>query len=130
MIEAVFSYISLLREAGPQERIFREIQTINEVKFRFSPEPTAGDNVETLSENMHRYPPRHFIAGSELFFDYDPAEISACLGLLTPESVNVMLLNKSETESYDQLEQWFNTPYSVQGEFERLYDLLDTSVCM
>lgn len=72
MIEAVFSYINLLKQVGPQERIFREIQKIEDTSFRFSDEETAVDLVETLSEAMQNYPPEDYLTGSDLYFEYDP----------------------------------------------------------
>lgn len=72
MIEAVFSYINLLKQLGPQERIFREIQAIEETSFRFANEESAVDVVEDLAEAMQFYPPEDYLTGSELYFDYEP----------------------------------------------------------
>lgn len=72
MIEAVFGYINLLKEIGPQERIFREIQKIEDTSFRFSDEESAVDLVEELAEAMQYYPPEDYLTGSELYFEYDP----------------------------------------------------------
>jgi nardilysin len=35
VLDAVFSYINLLRHEGPQKRIFDEIQQIENINFRF-----------------------------------------------------------------------------------------------
>ena len=35
IISMIFDYLNLLRKAGPQERIWREEQKIQEMKFRF-----------------------------------------------------------------------------------------------
>lgn len=72
MIEAVFSYMALLKEVGPQERIFREIQKIEDTSFRFADEDSAVDLVEDLAEAMQFYPPEDYLTGSELYFDYVP----------------------------------------------------------
>lgn len=76
VLEAVFSYIELVRSVGPQERIFKEIQSIAETSFRFETDRTAADIVEDLSSAMHFYPPEHYLCGSELLMDYDPEVIS------------------------------------------------------
>jgi len=115
VLHAVFSYLNLLRNEGPQERIFKELQQIQETKFRFSPEPSPGDNVENLSENMQRYPPEYYLTGSELYFRYDPDAITECLSLLRHDNVNIMVLNNGDKEDYKNKEVWFNTPYNVEG---------------
>lgn len=35
ILDSVFSYINMLRRAGPQERIFDELRKIEEAKFRY-----------------------------------------------------------------------------------------------
>ncbi|KAF4521421.1 hypothetical protein B566_EDAN010578 [Ephemera danica] len=91
VLECVFSYLNMLRREGPQERIFREIQSIQHMKFKFAPQLNASDTVESLSENMHHYPSQHYICGPELLFDFDPEAVTKCLQLLTPDRVNVYI---------------------------------------
>lgn len=104
-----------MREKGPQERIFKELQKIQETKFRFSPEPSPGDNVESLSESMQKYPPEHYITGSDLFYDYDPDAIKECLSRLRHDNVNIMVLSNDNSKDYKFTEPWFKTPYNVEG---------------
>lgn len=61
---------------GPNERIFKEIQQIEETSFRFAEEQTASDVVENLCEAMQFFPPKHYLIGSDLFLEYDPEVIS------------------------------------------------------
>ncbi|XP_059475438.1 nardilysin-like isoform X2 [Neocloeon triangulifer] len=113
VLQAIFSYLELMRKEGPQERIYNELKTIQETKFRFSPEPSPGDNVEELSENMQKYPSKHYLSGPELYFKYDADAITKCLSYLSPENVNIMILNNNNKEEYEKKEDWFNTPYNV-----------------
>lgn len=78
VLEAVFAYISMLRASaaarGPdsaQERLFREVQTIENIDFLFGEEESAADWVEMLSINMHVYPPQDYITGPKLYFEFD-----------------------------------------------------------
>jgi nardilysin len=71
-LNAVFGYIKMLQSVGPSERFFDELKTIEETKFRFTEEVPAVEYVEDMAENMQLYPPEDYIAGSELFFEYDP----------------------------------------------------------
>jgi secreted Zn-dependent insulinase-like peptidase len=107
----------MMRKEGPQKRIFDELQKIQETKFRFSPEPSPGDNVENLSESMQKYPPEHYITGSDLFYKYDPEGITDCLSLIRHDNVNIMVLSNDNSTNYNLTEPWFKTPYAVKGRF-------------
>ncbi|XP_022831440.1 nardilysin-like [Spodoptera litura] len=113
VLEAIFSYINMLKKIGPSERIYDEIRTIEETSFRFEEESQPAEYVETLSENMHFYPPEHFITGDRLYYKYDPKGISELLECMRADTVNIMILsNKHSTPiKYDAKEKWFGTEY-------------------
>ena len=78
VVEAVFAYNSMLRVSmaaggpdAPPERLFREVQTIENIDFLFGEEESAADWVEMLSINMHVYPPQEYITGPKLYFEFD-----------------------------------------------------------
>lgn len=62
----------MIREAGPIERVFREIQQIEKLKFEYAEEMSTVENVENLSEAMQKYPPAHYLTGEALQEHYDP----------------------------------------------------------
>ncbi|KRT84343.1 Peptidase, partial [Oryctes borbonicus] len=66
VIAAVYSYLRLLNEMGPQERIFKEIQLVEDTSFKFTEEEDPVDFVEELAECMQVYPPEYYLAGGEL----------------------------------------------------------------
>lgn len=72
VIGAVFQYIDMLKKRGPDERIWREIQTIEDLSFRYIEDSPPVENVEALSEQMHKYAPIDYITGDSLVFDYNP----------------------------------------------------------
>lgn len=59
----VFQYLAMLREAGPVERIFKEIQCTEKLNFDYGEELSTIANVETLSEAMQLYPPQDYLTG-------------------------------------------------------------------
>ena len=71
VIHAVFQYIDMLKERGPDRRIWSEIQAIERLSFRYAEDVPPVENVETLSENMLLYAPTDYITGDCLIFDYD-----------------------------------------------------------
>ncbi|XP_049879073.1 nardilysin-like [Pectinophora gossypiella] len=116
VLEAIFSYINMLRKLGPSERIFHEIKTIEDTSFRYEEETQPADYVENLVENMHYYPPDHYITGERIYYKYDPKAISELLEGMRADTVNIMVLSNKHSQpiEYDLKEQWFGTEYKRQ----------------
>ncbi|KAG5888587.1 hypothetical protein JTB14_029883 [Gonioctena quinquepunctata] len=114
VIDVVFSYINLLKKMGPQERLFNEVKTIADTSFRFSEEETAADTVEDLCEAMQFYPPEDYIAGSEIYYEYDPEAINMVLSHLQPSKMNFIVMSKTlaNGSKLDKVEKWFGTEYT------------------
>nr|CAH7725466.1 unnamed protein product [Callosobruchus chinensis] len=114
VIAAVFSYLHMLKQIGPQERVFKEMKLIADTAFRFAREDPAVDTVEELCENMQIYPPEDYIAGSELYYEYDPEAMKLIMDLLEPTKMNIMVVSKKLPENivYDKTEKWFGTKYT------------------
>ncbi|XP_063628856.1 nardilysin-like [Cydia splendana] len=113
VLEAIFSYINMLKHLGPSERVYDEIKTIEETSFRFEEESQPADYVESLAENMHFYPPEHYITGDRLYYKYDPKGIREVLECMSADSVNIMILSNKHSKKidYDAKEKWFGTEY-------------------
>ena len=79
VIQAVFQYIAMLKERGPDERIWREIQTIETLSFRYAEDTSPVENVENLSENMQLFESADYLTGDSLIFEYNPQVKRACL---------------------------------------------------
>ncbi|XP_053986881.1 nardilysin-like isoform X2 [Hylaeus volcanicus] len=113
VLNATFSFLNLMHKKGPQKRIFDEIQQIENTSFRFADEVPPAEYVEELCENMHYYPPRDYITGNKLYFEYNPEAILACLNYLTPDNVNIIISDKKfNDEEFDKIEPWFQTKYT------------------
>ncbi|KAG7214075.1 hypothetical protein KM043_001439 [Ampulex compressa] len=113
VLNAIFSFINLMRKEGPQKRIYDEIHQIEETNFRFTDEVPPAEYVEELCENMHFYPPRDYITGSDLYFEYNPVAIQACMNSLSPDNVNLIIFDKKfNDEEFEKVEPWFKTKYT------------------
>ena len=106
---AVFSYLQMLNSEGPNQRIFNEIQEINQLNFKYKEESQPIDNVEHLAENMQIYPPELTITGSELVFEYNPDLIKSCMKELRPDNVCIFFMARDFADSCDKIEPWFKT---------------------
>jgi len=113
VVQAVFSYLDMMKEKGPNERIFKEIQKIEDLDFAFREEKQPSENVENLCENMQFYPPERYLDGDDLMFDYNPSIINEFTTVLTRDKVNIFLRSKEiPADQLDQTESWFGTPFS------------------
>ncbi|GAB6028757.1 hypothetical protein CHUAL_004574 [Chamberlinius hualienensis] len=113
VLTATFTYIDMIKKAGPQEKIFEEIQWAATNEFKWREEESAVDYVEKMSVNMQIYPPEHYITGDCLMSSYNASLIEDCLKLLTPDRVNIMVLSQSfESQGICNLEEkWYQTAY-------------------
>lgn len=67
---------------------------------------------------MHRYEPQHYLAGEDLYLEYNPDLTTEILNHLTPDRVNVIIHSTEKSDSfYDKVEPWFGTAYKVEGIF-------------
>lgn len=71
VIHCVFQYMAMLKEHGPDRRIWSEIEAIERLSFRYAEDVPPIENVESLSENMQLYAPIDYITGDSLIFEYD-----------------------------------------------------------
>ncbi|CAG9861965.1 unnamed protein product [Phyllotreta striolata] len=114
IIEAIFSYAKLVRDAGPVEYIHEDIKTVRDASFRFSCEESSLNTVLELEEAMHRYPPELFLTGSKIHYDFDPDEIASVSERLTVDYANIFITNKHLPDGlqFDKTEKWCRTEYT------------------
>ncbi|CAI8005905.1 Nardilysin [Geodia barretti] len=113
-LQCVLHYLHMLRKLGPQERIFREIQTVELNNFTFKEEEDPDPYTEELCEAMQYYSKEDYLTGKYLFFEYDPKLITELTESLTPDSVNVMWSSQLFRDECPLKEEWFGTPYSSE----------------
>jgi len=63
VVEAVFSYLALLRDKPIPDYIFQEVLNIGELEWRFMTKGNAGGYVQSLATTMQKYPPSLYVAG-------------------------------------------------------------------
>uniref|UniRef100_UPI00398EE6D8 nardilysin-like n=1 Tax=Pristiophorus japonicus TaxID=55135 RepID=UPI00398EE6D8 len=110
----VFQYMKMLQDLGPQERIYREIQKIEDNEFHYQEQTDPIDFVENVCENMQLFKKEDFLTGDQLLFEYKPEVIAAAFSLLTPQKANLTLLSPNNEGNCNLTEQWFGTSYDVE----------------
>lgn len=113
VITAVYQYIKLLKQSEPQEWIFKELQDIGYMEFRFAEEQPPDDYVVDLAENMLFYSEKHIVCGEYIYEGWDPELIKHVLSFFHPDNMRVDILSKSfDRQSQDiQREPWFGSQY-------------------
>ncbi|KAG5514985.1 hypothetical protein RHGRI_036132 [Rhododendron griersonianum] len=115
IIGYVYQYLQLLRQVSPQEWIFKELQDIGNMEFRFAEQQPQDDYAAELAENLHVYPPEHIIYGDYAFKVWDEEMIKYVLGFFSPENMRVDVVSKSLNKSQDfECEPWFGSRYTEE----------------
>ncbi|WAR22874.1 NRDC-like protein [Mya arenaria] len=115
VLQVIFSYIRLLKDAGTQEWFYRELQLTEDNKFRWKEQGDPTEYVEKMADNMQLYPPRDFLTGHRLLFQYDSQVLSDCMDNLRADNCNVMILSSDLTEAdCPHREGWFGSKYNME----------------
>lgn len=111
IIQAVFSYLALIKEHGMAEWRYLEKQAVLESAFRFQ-EPTRPlDLVSHLVINMQHYREQDVIYGDFMMNHYDPELLTSLFDYFTPENLRATLVAKGY--DYPNKAKWYFTPYGV-----------------
>ncbi|XP_058510979.1 nardilysin [Ochotona princeps] len=110
----VFQYLKMLQKLGPEQRIFEEIQKIEDNEFHYQEQTDPVEYVENMCENMQLYPLQDFLTGDQLLFEYQPDVIAEALDQLVPQKANLVLLSGANEGKCDLKEKWFGTQYSIE----------------
>lgn len=115
VLEAVFSYLIVLKAAGPKQYIFDEMQTIHASSFRFASEQHALKNVHRCVINLENYPTKYVLTGGALLFEYDVNEIQKFIDQINTRTFNVMITSAkryNEHVNFESTEPWFGTKFT------------------
>lgn len=110
VLHGVFSYLSMLRQKGPNQRLFNECKKILELEFEYEEERESVGDVENLSKVMHRYPAEQYVSWW-LLYEFDYQLINRMLQKLTAEEVNIFMCSKEYKEIAIKVEPIYKTNY-------------------
>jgi len=113
--ELVFAYIRLLQATPVDVALWREMQCVQEMNFRFRSVEDPGGKVVALSGAMQDgLPVEKVISGPAKLWDLDAEGISICARLLTFPNLRVLFALKSWTEEEcGEVERWYGTHYGA-----------------
>jgi len=111
VIEAVFSKIALIKQAGVKQSLFDEQSRLAMNEFRFQQRSEPIHKVMRLSQMMVDYPDAELIRASYAFDQFNPELINEYLSYMTPD--NLVLGLYSQHVETDQLEPRYEIDYSI-----------------
>ncbi|CAB3989452.1 insulin-degrading enzyme isoform X1 [Paramuricea clavata] len=114
IIASVFQYLKMLREIEPKDWIFKEVQALAAMHFRFKDKEKPVQLVTRVSKYLHHYGMNDVLSGAYLLSEIDKETVKQLLELLVPEKLRVFVVSKKFEESADQTEEWYGTKYSVK----------------
>ncbi|KAB7506989.1 Nardilysin [Armadillidium nasatum] len=116
VLRSVFQYLDMVKQGGPNKRIFQEIQQIEQIDFDYAEDKNPTENVVDLSEAMQLYPTKHILTGPNLLFQYDAYIIRQCVDQMNIRNCNIMLSSKKfENEDLQwEVEEFFQTKFCVE----------------
>ncbi|GAB2274251.1 hypothetical protein Dimus_009016 [Dionaea muscipula] len=124
IIGYIYQYLKLLRQSPPKEWIYKELQDIGNMEFRFAEEKPQDDYAAELAANLLLYPAEHVIYGDYAYKVWDGEMIKSILNFLTPKNMRLDVVSKSFDKSKGFLsEPWFGSRYYEEDFSRYLLDL-------
>ncbi|CAG8464961.1 16775_t:CDS:10 [Cetraspora pellucida] len=119
-VEICFQYIEMLKQVGVQEQVFREVQSIASIDFKFQEKYSPSYYTSRLAVYMQRpYPRELILCGSHLLREYNPELILEGLNCLCWDKCIITLSSKLLKE-LDKKEKWFGTEYKLEKISDKL----------
>jgi insulysin len=116
--DLLFQYFDMLRAQPPQDWLYQEQAQVAELGFRFQEQGSTVGFVYQMAPSLDLFPAEDLLVAPYLMEAFDPALIEEFLGYLTPE--NVLLEVTAPDASTEQIEPWFQVPFSlVKGPLPR-----------
>lgn len=91
IIALVYQTLTLIREDGIADWLYREQQNVAAQRFRFRETPDPSNEASHLAGNLHNYPAAEAIRGDYLMEQFEPQRIAELLAQLTPPNMLAIL---------------------------------------
>jgi insulysin len=114
VVATVFQYIHMLKRTGVQESIFREVQSLARLSFKFRENFPPSQYTSLLVEQMHQnYPRECIISASSLIREYDADLIQDHLAWLDENGFRLTLTTRNIPKGIEltKREKWYETEY-------------------
>ncbi|KAI8581774.1 hypothetical protein K450DRAFT_231119 [Umbelopsis ramanniana AG] len=127
VVATVFQYIHMLKRTGVQENIFREVQSLARLSFKFRENFSPSQYTSLLVEQMHQnYPREWVISASSLIREYDAGLIQDHLAWLDENAFRLTLTTRNPPKGIEltKREQWYETEYEEMPMQQSIIDAI------
>ena len=138
VVEAVFSYMSMMRDKAIPSYTYNEVLQLEELQWRFAAKGGIDGYVQSLSTSLQKYPPSLCVAGPRrlaLAIDDTKLETSSVprssftsgqldftkkltmdfVDHLTVDNAMFTMMSKTFQSETNQKERWYGTEYQVES---------------
>jgi len=122
IVESVFAYLNIIRDAGALKWYFDEISALSAIKFRFKSDEHPFSCATIRASRLHDYPINKILSASWIEPSFDQEAIETMIDALTPEKCLLIVMHKSFDGKVDLQERWYNASYSVRDLDARLIE--------
>ena len=113
VLQLLFSYLDMLREGAPQERIFREQAALSELAFRFQEPRPPISTVASITNAMHYYDDADILVGAYRMERFAPELITEALDDLRADRAQVVLT--APGVATDTVSPYYAVAYAQRG---------------
>lgn len=115
VVEATFQYIGMLNETPPKEEIFRELQSMGELTFRFKQKEEPYEFTRDLADGMSvQYPRERILSNGLIQREFAPDAIKIGLSYLRPDNARITITSQHAGKTWTHKEKWYGTEYTVE----------------
>jgi insulysin len=124
IIATFFQYINMMKELGPQKRLYDEAKKMAEINFQNSDKTDPIQAVMDAVENLRFYPISQVLSVNYLMPKYDPQAITSFLSYIRPNNLIIFRYSKTFDKKPELSDEWYETKYSVAPITPTLMDLI------
>ncbi|KAK2037724.1 peptidase M16 inactive domain-containing protein [Colletotrichum somersetense] len=112
VVKVIFQYVTLLREELPKEWIFRELQSMANVNFRWEERMSAISFTKETSLKMHGpLPYKWLLSRLNRPREFDVPSIEKALECLRPNNFRMTITSRTYPGNWDKKERWYGTEF-------------------
>lgn len=94
VIDAIFSYMRMLRTAGVQQWVWKESKALADMHFRFKEKSDPVGYAVGLASALQIYPPQYAVSAAYTYETYQPKLVEDLFAALSPAKVDIFIMAK------------------------------------
>lgn len=114
VLEAIFSYLLLMKEKGLDEKILDYLKRKRDIAFRLHSEIDSSDNVIDTASAMLLFPPKDILTGTKMIIKYDLKFLESVIEILNERKFNLTYFS-TDFRDFDKKEKWTGLEYAEFG---------------